>query len=309
MSVSWPRAALAEVGARAQRRRDPVARRLRRVGRRHVDLTDTTRREDHRPGADRADAVPAARAPHVQRDAAHRPSLALPRRRGDRTGAREEVDDEGVLDDLDAGIVAHRLELCDEGAGDLRTGRVPAGVRDPVGMVTALAREGHLSAELRVEPRPARDELADPRRPLGDEHLDGSPVAEPAPGDEGVLEVGGRRVGRVERCRDPALGPDGRPRGELALRHEEHPRDAAAELERGGEPGDARADDDDVRLGDPPGLRGGERRRETRPLAVANPGERAVGCRPRRDDLREAHAPVPSGSWKGAMSSPLASSP
>jgi len=40
----------------------------------------------------------------------------------------EEVDDEGVLDDVDAGVVLHGVQRRDEGAADLAARRVTAGV-------------------------------------------------------------------------------------------------------------------------------------------------------------------------------------
>ena len=62
-----------------------------------VDLAEAAGREHDGPGVRGADAVDLALADHVQRDAAD-PAAS---------GVGEQVDDERVLDDLDARVVAH----------------------------------------------------------------------------------------------------------------------------------------------------------------------------------------------------------
>ena len=81
--------------------------------------------------------------------------------------AGEHVEDERVLDDLDARVVADRLDLRDERAGDLRARGVAARVRDPVGVVAALAgqRDGAVGRACRTphRGRRARARAPDPR--------------------------------------------------------------------------------------------------------------------------------------------------
>jgi hypothetical protein len=66
----------------------------------------------------------------------------------------EQVDDEGVLDDLDARVVEHPVQRGDERAGDLGTGGVAAGVGDAVAVVATLAGQLDLTAGVTVELRP-----------------------------------------------------------------------------------------------------------------------------------------------------------
>ena len=135
-----------EVGdprAGPQRRRHPVAGRHRRVGRRGVDLAEPAGREHDRPPEGGADAVDLPLPDDVQRHAAD-----------GAVGGRAEVDDEGVLDDLDAGVARDRVERGDEGARDLRARGVTAGVGDPVAVVAALA--GQLDLALRRRGRSRR---------------------------------------------------------------------------------------------------------------------------------------------------------
>ena len=131
----------------------------------------------------------------------------------------------------------------------------------------------------RVEHRAAGDQLAHARRALGDQHLDRARVAQPGAGDERVLQVRGGRVGRVQRRGDAALRPDRRPRRERVLGDQQDARHAGAQLERGGQPGDARADDDRVRLDDPARARA---RRAAWPGECGSPGGGARDRRHRR---------------------------
>ena len=146
----------------AQGRGDPVAGRLRGVGGRAVHLADAAGRQHDRAAQGGADAVALPLADHVQRHAARAPGPAV---RSGRT--REHVEDERVLDDLDARVVAHGLDLRDERAGDLRPRRVAARVRDAVGVVPALARQRDAAVGGRVEhahrARRARARAAGPR--------------------------------------------------------------------------------------------------------------------------------------------------
>lgn len=157
-----------------------------------------------------------------------------------------------MLDDLDARVGAHRLELGDEGPRDLGAGRVAARVGDAVAVVPALPGEGDLAGRVGVEPRPEPDELAHPGRTLGDEHLDGQLVAQPDARDEGVVEVLLGRVLGGERRGDAALRPPGRAGRQLGLGDREDPVDVLAQSQRAGQSCDAGPDDEDVRTGGPP---------------------------------------------------------
>src|SRR5690606_33939615 len=84
-----------------------------RVGRRGVDLPESAAREHDRPGVPGADPVDLALPDDVERHAADATALVL-----------EQVDDEGVLDDLDSRVAHDGPQLGDEGAGDLGSGGI-----------------------------------------------------------------------------------------------------------------------------------------------------------------------------------------
>ena len=93
-------------------------------------------------------------------------------------------------------------------------------------------------------------QLAYPGRALGDQHLDGGRVAQPDAGDQRVGGVRGGRVHRVEHGGDAALGPPGRAVVDVDLGDDRHVQTGLAQVQRGGQAGDAGADHDDVgRLG------------------------------------------------------------
>jgi hypothetical protein len=222
----------------------------------------------------RADAVPAARPDHVQRHAAHRAGPAVAP-----GGAGQHVQHQRVLDDLDARIGVHGRELGHERAGDLGPGGVAPGVRDAVGVVAALAGQAERAVGLGVEHRAAGDQLADARRSLGDQHLDGPRVAQADAGLEGVAQVRRRGVGGVERRGDAALRPDRRPGHQLPLGHQQHARHAGAQLQGRGQPGDAGPDHHRVGVRGPPRCGGGEPAREARRHSPA-PASRTASFAP-----------------------------
>ena len=120
----------------------------------------------------------------------------------------QQVDGERVLDDLD---LRRPLDGRDQGALDLGSGGVAAGVRDPVPVVAALAgqREDALGAV--VEAGAERDQLVHRLGPLADQRPHGVQVAGARPGDEGVVLVLLGGVARPERGGDAALRPLRRP--------------------------------------------------------------------------------------------------
>ena len=282
---------VAQYGPGPERGGDPVSRRAGRVGRRPEHLPDPARRQHDGGRQHGADAVPRARAPHVQGHAAGAPCAGRVR------FGRQHVQHQGVLHDLDARVVPHGLDLRDQRPGDLRARGVAAGVRDPVGVVAALPGERDVAVGRLVEDRPARHELAHARRPLGDQDLHRLGVGQATARGERVREVRLGRVGRVERGGDAALRPHRRPRQEPALRHQQHPRHVRAQLERRRQARDPRADDYRVGLGRPAGRRGGEGTCEARSWSGS-------GAHARPDAVRTRPA-----CWNGSIARPLSSSP
>ena len=234
-----------------------------------------------------ADPVDLALADDVDRHAAYPAVVGL-----------EEVDDERVLDHLDARVGLDAVQRLDEGPADLAAGRVAAGVGDPVAVVAALAGQQDLAGRVAVELRTERDELADPLRSLGDEGGHGLDVAEADAGDEGVAQVLLRRVRRVHRRGDAALGPGGRALVEDRLGDEQDGVDLLPEPQGRGQPGDAGPDDDDVDVGGPARRWGVEPAREAHGVghAVSSPGRlggsrpsaSSVSCRTARTDSASA---------------------
>ena len=90
--------------------------------------------------------------------------------------------------------------------------------------------------------------------PLGDERAHRVDVAQPDPGDERVVRGARRACPRGRRAAAmPPCAHSRRARGEHGLGHEQHPVDPLAQPQGAGQPGDARADDDDVGARRPPG--------------------------------------------------------
>jgi hypothetical protein len=131
-------------------------------------------------------------------------------------------------------------------------------VRDPVAVVAALAGQEDLAGRPPVELRTERDELAHPGRALVDERRDRVDVADPDARDQGVAQVLLGGVAGVHRRGDAALRPRGRALVEHRLGHEQDAVDLLPQPQGGGEAGDARPDDDDIRRPRPPWLGGGE---------------------------------------------------
>jgi hypothetical protein len=96
----------------AQGNRHPVAGGDRRVGRRRVDLPQAPGREHDGPARGRADPVDLALADDVEGHPA--PGAVV---------GCEQVDDERVLDDLDARVVEHPVQRFDERPRDLHRSR------------------------------------------------------------------------------------------------------------------------------------------------------------------------------------------
>ena len=118
----------------------------------------------------------------------------------------QQVDGQRVLDDLDLG---GPLDGGDQGPLDLGSGRVPAGVRDPVAVVAALTGQAQLAVRLLVEDGAQRDQLVDGGRSLGHQGAYGGGVTGTGARDEGVPLVVGRGVLGAQRRGDPALRPLG----------------------------------------------------------------------------------------------------
>lgn len=169
-------------------------------------------------------------------------------------GVREQVQDERVLDGVQGGL-ADRL---DQGAGDLRTGRVAARVGDAAAVVAALAGERDVAAVGGVEVGAGGDQPAYGVGALGDQGAHGRLVAEARTGDEGVVEVLLGGVALAEGRGDAALGPAGRAVVQAGLGDDDGVQAGGGAAQGGGEPGDAGADHHDVRVDGPAGDGGGQ---------------------------------------------------
>ncbi len=199
---------VAEHCSGSQGERHPVAGRDRRVGGGGVDLPEPARGEHHCTAVDRAHSVALTLTHHVQRHASDPTALA-----GD------QVEDQGVLDDLDVRGGMHRG---DERALDLGAGGIPTGVRDPVAVVPALPGQGQLTGVGLVEDGAELDQATDCVGTLRDEGADRVLVAQAGAGDQGVVKVLVGGVSGPEGGGDPALRPLGRPGGEDVLGHHHH---------------------------------------------------------------------------------------
>ena len=175
-----------------------------------------------------------------------------------------------------------------------RAGGVASGVRDAVAVVPALAGQQDLAGGVAVELRAEGDELAHARRALGDQRGDRLDVAEADPGHQGVVQVLLRGVGRVHGGGDPALRPGRRALVEHRLGDEQDGVDLRPQPQRGGQPGDARADHDDVASMTQPGRRGVQPAREVQRVGHEGgrpPHPRVAPGRPRRPSATS----VPAG--------------
>ncbi len=158
--------------------------------------------------------------------------------------------------------VASRTRV-DERPLDLGSGGVAAGVRDAVAVVAALAGQGQLAVERAVEARPHLHELAHRGRTLAHQRPHRRLVAHAGPGDDRVAEVVVGGVPGAEGGGDATLRPAGRPGGEDVLGHQQHAqRRLPADVQGGGEAGDAGPDDGDVGLDVPARLGRGQPARQ-----------------------------------------------
>jgi hypothetical protein len=114
--------------------------------------------------------------------------------------------------------------------------------------MATLEAEGELAPGVEVEANAAGAQLRDRRRRLLDEGLDGARSAEAASGGEGVGRVLSRRVARLQRRREPALGPVAGALRERRARDETDPAAVLGRPKGGPETRGAAADDDDVEL-------------------------------------------------------------
>src|SRR6185312_2405449 len=198
-----------------------------RVGRVRVELARAAAREDHGIGSE--DSRPAERIDHL--DA------------GDRTVGDDQLRDEAVLEHADAGA----LDSVGERLLDRETGRVAAGVEHPGARVRGLATACELAADA-IELDSELLKLADAVGALRAEDPHESRIGEASARTQRVRDVLLDAVVGEQCGRDPTLRIAGVALGELRLRDERHVV-ARTRLERGHEPGDAGADDDDVAHG------------------------------------------------------------
>lgn len=147
----------------------------------------------------------------------------------------EETGDEGLFEDVNAGVVADGLA---DGAFDFPAGFVGV-VDDAVAGVAAFATE--FGVELGAEAA----EPFDGTGGFGDEEADGFGVAESGSGDEGVLFVEVNAVGVADGGGDAALRPGGVCVGEGGFGDDGDASELGG-VESEGETGEAAADDKEI---------------------------------------------------------------
>ena len=268
------------------------------------DLAHAAGRQYHRAGEHRTDTLLGTLAEHVQRHPAGPAGRVL-----------EQVDHERMLDQPDPRVPPHRRM---QRPLHLRPGRVAAGVHDPVRVVAAFPGQHEPAVRVPVELGTPAHQLPYPCRPLGDQHLDRRRIAQPDPGDQRVLGVCRRRVERVEHRGDTPLRPPGRTVVDVHLGHHGDVQSGLAQVQRGGEPGDAGADDDHVGVLRPARLRCAQpagQRGQIHPASVRHgaPGSlrgvryRAVFPRRYAPQSRQRRPPlrsVPPGRCAGSAIAP-----
>ena len=166
---------------------------------------------------------------------------------GEHAAHRVVLDDEAprleAFEDVDRGRRARRR---DEGAHDFAPGAVAAGMGDPPPRVRGLQaeREAAVSRPVETRRRAARG-FRSPRARRAVKQLDDRGVAEPVAGGDRVGGVQRRRVVGARApppCR-PAPSGSSLPRRAAPCEQDDR---AWRERQRGHQPGDARADDDDA---------------------------------------------------------------
>ena len=238
----------------AQRGRDTVTGGHRRVGGHRIDLPDAAGRQHHGPSVHCADPAARALAKNMQGDPGDCRRLA-------RTDlGRNQVEDQRVLDDLDAVVRGDRVDQCPL---DLCAGGIAAGMGDPVPEMPALAGQRQGAGCVAVELRAPGDQFGHLIRAFADQHPDRLLDAETGAGDQGVGDVLFDRVALGLHRGDAALGPVGGTGGDLVLGHHDDPAEWPA-LQRRGQPGDPGSHDDHVGLAHPPRRFGGQPLRQGR---------------------------------------------
>ena len=241
---------ISHAGPGPQRRRQPVAGGYLRVGGGGEDLPQPAGGEYHRRRQNRPDPVLTALAHHVQRHSADLPV---------RTG--QQVHHQGVLEQPDPRVAAYdRLQQ----PLHLGSGGIAAGVHHPVGPVSTLPGEHQRSVRVPVELGTEPDQLTQPLRPLGHQHLHRGRMAQAGTGRECVGHMRGQAVGRIEHGRYPALCPPGRPVVHIHLGDHGDVTTGLAQVQGGGETGDPGTHHHHIGGLDPPWVRcvqpGGEHR-------------------------------------------------
>ena len=133
----------------------------------------------------------------------------------------DEVEDEGVFEDLDFVVCA---DLAGEGVGEFAAGGVAEGVDDAGGGVTAFAADGEAAIDFAVEVGAPFDEFLDAGGGFGDDGFDGGEVAEAAGDGHGVGDVGFEGIAGLSPAHDggdAALGVEGVGFLEVRFREEE----------------------------------------------------------------------------------------
>ena len=220
-----------QVGACLVRQRVAVAGVLPAVAGDAIGPAHTTGREDHRAGAEQAEAA----------------ALALVGERpGDAVAVLEQADDGALHVKVDAAVHAVILERADH----FEAGAIPHVREARVGVPAEVALQDAAVGRT-VEQRPPRLQLAHPRRRLLRVQLRHAPVVQILPAAHGVGEVHAPAVAVVhvgERRRDAALGHHRVRLAEQRLAHHAHAPSQRRRLDRRPQPRAAGADHQDVVL-------------------------------------------------------------
>jgi len=119
-------------------------------------------------------------------------------------------------------------------------------MKDPPPAVTALTTQRERPLPVAVELHSQPGQVADPGRPLVDQHPHRIGQAQPAAHAHGVLEVQRRRVVAADRGRDSALGVEGVRQPQWALGDQRHPRACLGGADGGVETGQAGPRDEQI---------------------------------------------------------------
>ena len=210
----------------------------------------------------------------------------------------QQVEHQRVLDQPDPRVAVDRLV---QGPLDLGAGRVAAGVHDPVRR--GGRPRGSASASRPGAGRTGCPSGSAPGPGPGPRSTSTSTAAgshRPTPATSVSAACAGRGVQRVEHGGDPALGPAGRPVVDVDLGDHGDVQPGLAQVQRGGQAGDAGADHDHVGGLGPAGRGRGQRRGRAGRSTVGSPSAQSTrtvlaGRRGRDECCRRTAGPARPG--------------